>query len=110
MEGRIHDTPAGGSEEVRMKRSGQVAVIALVAAAVVIVAAVRGRKREPAARRADAARNAPVARVPRLVDLGAGKCIPCKAMAPILDQLGTDYAGRLEVTFVDIWQAPDQAT
>ncbi len=46
---------------------------------------------------------------PRLVDLGAGKCIPCKAMAPILEQLRADYSGRLEVTFIDVWQAPDQA-
>jgi thioredoxin 1 len=93
-----------------MKRSGQVVVFALLAAAVVIVAAVRGREREPAARRAETAANAPIAPVPRLVDLGAGKCIPCKAMAPILDQLRTDYAGRVEVTFIDVWQAPDQAT
>lgn len=47
--------------------------------------------------------------VPRLVDLGAGKCIPCKAMAPILAQLRADYAGRLEVTFIDVWQSPDEA-
>lgn len=47
--------------------------------------------------------------IPRLVDLGAGKCIPCKAMAPILEQLRDDYSGRLEVTFIDVWQAPDQA-
>ena len=47
--------------------------------------------------------------VPRLVDVGAGKCIPCKAMAPILEQLRTDYAGRMEVVFVDVWKAPDQA-
>jgi thioredoxin 1 len=46
--------------------------------------------------------------IPRLVDLGAGKCIPCKAMAPILDQLRADYAGRLEVTFIDVWQKPDE--
>lgn len=46
--------------------------------------------------------------IPRLVDLGAGKCIPCKAMAPILEQLRADYTGRLEVTFIDVWQAPDQ--
>lgn len=54
---------------------------------------------------------APAARaLPRLVDLGAGKCIPCKAMAPILEQLRADYAGRMEVTFIDVWQAPEQAT
>ena len=46
--------------------------------------------------------------VPRLVDLGAGKCIPCKAMAPILEQLRADYAGRLEVVFIDVWQQPEQ--
>ncbi len=47
---------------------------------------------------------------PRLVDLGAGKCIPCKAMAPILEQLRADYAGRLEVRFIDVWQKPEEAT
>lgn len=46
---------------------------------------------------------------PRLVDLGAGKCIPCKAMAPILEQLRVDYTGRLEVRFIDVWKAPDEA-
>jgi thioredoxin 1 len=46
--------------------------------------------------------------VPRLVDLGAGKCIPCKAMAPILEQLRADYAGRLDVVFIDVWQQPEQ--
>ena len=51
----------------------------------------------------------PAARLPRLVDVGAGKCIPCKAMAPILDQLRTDYAGRFDVQFVDVWVNPDAA-
>jgi thioredoxin 1 len=45
--------------------------------------------------------------IPRLVDLGAGKCIPCKAMAPILEQLRVDYAGRLEVQFIDVWKEPE---
>jgi thioredoxin 1 len=51
----------------------------------------------------------PATRIPRLVDVGAGKCIPCKAMAPILDQLRTDYAGRFDVQFVDVWVSPDAA-
>lgn len=42
--------------------------------------------------------------VPRLVDLGAGKCIPCKKMAPILEELKDEYAGALEVVFIDVWQ------
>jgi thioredoxin 1 len=44
------------------------------------------------------------ARLPRLLDLGAGKCIPCKKMAPILDELKEEYAGSLEVVFIDVWQ------
>ena len=45
--------------------------------------------------------------LPRLVDLGAGKCIPCKQMAPILEELTKEYAGRLEVEFIDVWKNPD---
>ena len=41
---------------------------------------------------------------PRLVDLGAGKCIPCKRMAPILDELKEEYAGRMDVEFIDVWK------
>lgn len=43
------------------------------------------------------------AALPRLVDLGAKKCIPCKQMIPVLDALTTEYAGRLEVVFIDVW-------
>jgi len=46
-------------------------------------------------------------KIPRLVDLGAGKCIPCKAMVPILEGLKTEYAGRMEVQFIDVWKDPD---
>jgi thioredoxin 1 len=46
------------------------------------------------------------AAIPRLLDLGAGKCIPCKMMAPILDELKKEYAGRFEVEFIDVWQDP----
>ena len=47
------------------------------------------------------------AALPRVVDLGAGKCIPCKRMAPILEALKVDYAGAVDVQFVDVWQNPD---
>lgn len=52
--------------------------------------------------------NAPAkTRLPRLVDLGADKCIPCKMMIPVLADLKTNYAGQLEVEFVDVWKNPD---
>lgn len=49
----------------------------------------------------------PRAALPRLVDLGAGKCIPCKKMAPILEELEREYAGRMDVEFIDVWKNPD---
>jgi thioredoxin 1 len=45
--------------------------------------------------------------IPRMVDLGAGKCIPCKMMAPILEDLKKTYAGKMDVQFLDVWENPD---
>lgn len=47
------------------------------------------------------------ASIPRLVDVGAGRCIPCKMMAPVLEGLKKEYAGRMQVDFIDVWQNPD---
>ena len=44
----------------------------------------------------------PVKGMVNLIDLGAGSCIPCKMMAPILEELKREYAGRAEVHFVDV--------
>jgi len=50
---------------------------------------------------------ATAAQLPRLLDLGAGKCIPCKMMKPILDELKRDYADRFITEFIDVWENPD---
>ena len=42
--------------------------------------------------------------IPKLVDLGAKRCIPCKMMAPILDSLRIEYRGRFDVVFIDVWE------
>lgn len=42
--------------------------------------------------------------LPKLLDLGATKCIPCKMMVPVLDELKKDYKGQLEVQFIDVWK------
>jgi len=46
--------------------------------------------------------------LPRLVDLGADECIPCKMMAPLLKELKQDYAGKLDVEFIDVWKNPTE--
>jgi thioredoxin 1 len=46
--------------------------------------------------------NPPAKAIPRLVEVGAGTCIPCKLMAPILEGLKKEYAGRLQVDFLDL--------
>lgn len=43
-------------------------------------------------------------KLPRLLDLGATKCIPCKMMAPILKELAKEYKGKLKVDFIDVWE------
>ena len=45
-------------------------------------------------------------KLPRLVDLGASSCIPCKMMVPILEDIKKEYAGRLEVVFIDVRENP----
>lgn len=47
--------------------------------------------------------------VPRLVDMGADKCVPCKMMAPILDELRKEHNGKLKVEFIDVWKNRDVA-
>jgi thiol-disulfide isomerase/thioredoxin len=46
------------------------------------------------------------AKLPKLIDLGADKCIPCKMMAPILKELKSEHAGRMDVEFIDVWKDP----
>jgi thioredoxin 1 len=51
----------------------------------------------------------PVKGMVTLVDMGAGACIPCKMMAPILEKLEKVYRGRAAIVFIDVWKNPDEA-
>ena len=82
-----------------MKTSAKIAIVLVVAAAV--VSAVMLKKSRPVAEPHAATAAQPL---PKLLDLGAGKCIPCKMMAPILDELKKEHAGRLAVEFIDVWE------
>ncbi|MGE4286194.1 MAG: thioredoxin family protein [Phycisphaerae bacterium] len=42
--------------------------------------------------------------LPKLLDLGADQCIPCKKLAPILEELAKEYRGEFDVEFIDVWK------
>lgn len=98
-----------------MKTPMKILIVASLAVAVVAAVALKEGKRPVESKDAAtavttggaSADSASRATLPRLVDLGAGKCIPCKKMAPILEELKKDYAGRMEVEFIDVWKNPD---
>lgn len=105
-----------------MKGMHRILIILTLACAVGAVFMVKREKRQPETVPANpatlptgsvtnettvAAREAPQDKaLPRLVDLGADKCIPCKMMAPILEELDKEYADTFEVEFIDVWKNP----
>jgi thioredoxin 1 len=47
--------------------------------------------------------------IPALVDFWAAWCGPCKMIAPLLDELSTEYTGRIKVCKVDVDSNPETA-
>lgn len=43
-----------------------------------------------------------VAALPRIIEFGSDRCVPCKLMQPVLASLRSEYDGRLDVGFVDV--------
>jgi thioredoxin 1 len=50
----------------------------------------------------------PVKGMVTMIDIGARKCIPCKMMAPILEELEKEYNGKAAIVFIDVWQNPEE--
>jgi thioredoxin 1 len=100
-----------------MKTPAKIVIILLVVGAAAAAIVLKGNKSSNAANSstpvatttaesAAAAADA-TAKLPKLLDLGATKCIPCKMMAPILEELKKEYAGKMKVEFIDVWQNED---
>ncbi len=48
--------------------------------------------------------------LPKLLDFGRGKCIPCKKMAPVLQELSEEYKDRVIIKIIEIDQEPGLTT
>jgi thioredoxin 1 len=103
-----------------MNKISKIIIVAVLLVSVGIVIAIKQNKsdlpsqfqQDPTAKKsivAESNKTEPVKPMPRLVDLGAGKCIPCKQMAPILEELKVEYANTFKVEFIDVWENPEEA-
>jgi len=90
-----------------MNNAARIAVVVALATAIVSVVVLRRRNNaEPPPK---ATVQQPQAGLPRLLDLGSDKCIPCQMMEPILEELRAEHEGTLLVDFIDVKRDPDAA-
>jgi len=92
-----------------MKIYAKVLIVAALGVAVLLTLLLKERQvpakvNQAAPQQTSGAPSQSAARLPKMIDLGADKCIPCKMMAPILATLKKDYAGKFEIEFIDVWK------
>ncbi len=91
-----------------MKRNTRIMTVLLVISMALIVVFM-GRNDMDTEKDGDLGQDSSVT-LPRLVDLGSNKCIPCKKMAPILAELDADYAQFFVVEVIDVGEHPEAST
>lgn len=91
------------STETDVKRHFGVATMigAIALAGMLFLASVSGKAGEPPAEP-----EVPVKGKVTMVDIGAKECIPCRMMAPILEELEKEYhdTGKAAIIFIDVWK------
>ncbi len=93
-----------------IKRLGLIfAVVCLAVALVMIKRDADPRAEAPAEAATVNAGPGDIAKLPRLVELGATTCIPCQQMQPILDSLRRDFGDQLDVVFIHVYEEKDKA-
>lgn len=98
---------SNASKPSKWMQIGVVAIIVFVIAAIFIYKNASKPEQKPINASLTQSTNK---KLPRLVDLGAGTCIPCKEMAPILEELKKEYEGRVIVDVIDVNESPKEAS
>jgi thioredoxin 1 len=90
-----------------MDKAVKIAIVAVLIGAVALAIVVRqnksGSDKVPAQLRPEQLTGKGL---PVMIDLGSDQCIPCKMMAPILEELKTEYVEKLSVHFLDVRKLP----
>lgn len=99
-----------------MNQTWKVAIVVVLIVSVITVLTIKRNKLQPtteaaldivaSAEEAAASDKLVTEDIPMLIDLGSDECIPCKEMAPILEELKTEYAGKFKVEFMDVRKDP----
>lgn len=92
-----------------MKPFAKIAIVGALAVLVAIALTLKQSRKSEVSPIVSKGVPAAAAALPRLLDLGSDKCVPCKAMAPALEELKKEYAGKLIVEFIDVWKNPEAA-
>jgi thioredoxin 1 len=70
---------------------------------------IRARSAKPGPEPTADAASAPVEQPrPHFIELGSDRCKSCKAMIPVMAALRAQYPHSLKVSFIDVWDDPDQ--
>ena len=85
----------------KITRSAIIAVVCLLAGAAILT----GKNNESTGTTVSPADT----NLPRLLDLGSHTCTPCRMMVPELDALSDEYAGVVNVEFIDVNENPNAA-
>jgi thioredoxin 1 len=95
-----------------MDKTGKIAIVGVLAVLIGMVVFLkqnRGTSESSQATSQPTTQSVGKASLPQLIELGSTSCIPCKMMEPVLEELRTEYAGRLDVQFIDINKYGSQA-
>lgn len=86
-----------------MHRGSRTLLVAAVAAVTVALLLGSCERSQPAPRRPGAGSSPALTGRITFVELGSDRCVPCKAMQPVLERIRQEFPQQVEVVFHDVW-------
>ncbi|MEI6518927.1 MAG: thioredoxin family protein [bacterium] len=87
-----------------MSNLGKIIIFLLLIAIIVTIKIKQNEKIKPTTPIPVTVVKSQSATLPRFLELGSDACEPCKMMMPVLAEMRKEYAGKLQVDFIDVFQ------